>query len=158
MLVGRGGNRASGPEPRAGRPATHWVAAEGRRRAGAPELKPYGHTFGVSTDSLRAALDATVLSPAGRAVGVDDQGRVVGVTSYQRLRRRGGGGRPGGGSGRGGSRGGRAGCGNLAHRDGLTAMDWSQVPTLTWESAKLGILPALFGLIISVPLGIVCVR
>jgi osmoprotectant transport system permease protein len=37
-------------------------------------------------------------------------------------------------------------------------MDWSQVPTLTWESAKLGILPALFGLIISVPLGIVCVR
>ena len=37
-------------------------------------------------------------------------------------------------------------------------MDWSQVPTLTWESAKLGILPALFGLIISVPLGILCVR
>jgi osmoprotectant transport system permease protein len=37
-------------------------------------------------------------------------------------------------------------------------MDWSQVPTLIWESAKLGILPALFGLIISVPLGIVCVR
>jgi osmoprotectant transport system permease protein len=37
-------------------------------------------------------------------------------------------------------------------------MDWSQVPTLTWESAKLGILPALFGLIISVPLGIICVR
>jgi len=37
-------------------------------------------------------------------------------------------------------------------------MDWSQVPTLIWESAKLGILPAVFGLIISVPLGIVCVR
>jgi osmoprotectant transport system permease protein len=37
-------------------------------------------------------------------------------------------------------------------------MDWSQVPTYTWESAKLGILPALFGLIISVPLGIICVR
>ncbi len=37
-------------------------------------------------------------------------------------------------------------------------MDWSQVPTLVWESAKLGILPALFGLIISVPLGIICVR
>jgi osmoprotectant transport system permease protein len=37
-------------------------------------------------------------------------------------------------------------------------MDWSQVPTLTWESVKLGILPALFGLIISVPLGIICVR
>lgn len=37
-------------------------------------------------------------------------------------------------------------------------MDWQQVPTLIWESAKLGILPALFGLIISVPLGIVCAR
>ena len=49
-------------------------------------LAPYGHTFGVSTDSLRAALDATVLSPAGRAVGVDPEGRAVGVTSYDRLR------------------------------------------------------------------------
>ena len=49
-------------------------------------LTPYGHTFGVSTDSLRAALDATVLSPAGRAVGVDEQGHAVGVTSYDRLR------------------------------------------------------------------------
>jgi osmoprotectant transport system permease protein len=37
-------------------------------------------------------------------------------------------------------------------------VDWSQVPTLVWESVKLGILPALFGLIISVPLGIICVR
>ena len=52
---------------------------------GAP-LAPYGHTFGVSTDSLRAALDATVLSPAGRAVGVDPDGHAVGVTSYDRLR------------------------------------------------------------------------
>ncbi len=49
-------------------------------------LAPYGHTFGVSSDSLRAALDATVLSPAGRAVGVDEEGRAVGVTSYERLR------------------------------------------------------------------------
>jgi len=53
--------------------------------AGDAQLSPYGHTFGVGTDSLRAALDATLLSPAGRAVGVDDQGRVVGVTSYERL-------------------------------------------------------------------------
>ncbi len=49
-------------------------------------LEPYGHTFDVRTDSLRAALDATVLSPTGQAVGVDDDGRVVGVTSYDRLR------------------------------------------------------------------------
>ncbi|HEV2371259.1 MAG TPA: ATP-binding cassette domain-containing protein [Streptosporangiaceae bacterium] len=54
--------------------------------AGDAELVPYGHTVGVATDSLRAALDATVLSPAGRAVGVDAEGRVVGVTSYERLR------------------------------------------------------------------------
>jgi osmoprotectant transport system ATP-binding protein len=40
----------------------------------------------VRTDSLRAALDATVLSPTGQAVGVDGDGRVVGVTSYDRLR------------------------------------------------------------------------
>ena len=53
---------------------------------GRAELAPYGHVFGVDTDSLRAALDATVLSPAGRAVGVDPEGRVVGVTSYDRLR------------------------------------------------------------------------
>jgi osmoprotectant transport system ATP-binding protein len=49
-------------------------------------LAPYGHTFRVGRDSLRAALDATVLSRTGLAVGVDDQGRVVGVTSYERLR------------------------------------------------------------------------
>jgi osmoprotectant transport system ATP-binding protein len=49
-------------------------------------LAGYGHTFRVDTDSLRAALDATVLSRTGRAAGVDEQGRVVGVTSYDRLR------------------------------------------------------------------------
>ncbi|HWG65568.1 MAG TPA: ATP-binding cassette domain-containing protein [Streptosporangiaceae bacterium] len=69
-----------------------WVAEENLRAlpreatAGDARLSPYGHTFGVSTDSLRAALDATVLSPSGRAVGVDNQGRAVGVTSYDRLR------------------------------------------------------------------------
>ena len=69
-----------------------WAAADeleslpAGARAGDARLIPYGHTFGVSTDSLRAALDATVLSPTGHAVGVDDAGRVVGVTSYERLR------------------------------------------------------------------------
>ncbi len=43
------------------------------------------HSFRVSTDSLRAALDATILSPSGQAGGVDDEGRVVGVTSYDQL-------------------------------------------------------------------------
>ncbi len=37
-------------------------------------------------------------------------------------------------------------------------MDWSQVPQLIWENAYLGIVPALIGLVIAVPLGIVCVR
>ena len=37
-------------------------------------------------------------------------------------------------------------------------MDWSAVPTYVWESAYLGIVPALLGLVISVPLGIACVR
>jgi osmoprotectant transport system permease protein len=37
-------------------------------------------------------------------------------------------------------------------------MDWSAVPTYIWESAYLGIVPALLGLVISVPLGIACVR
>jgi osmoprotectant transport system permease protein len=37
-------------------------------------------------------------------------------------------------------------------------MDWSAVPTYIWESAYLGIVPALLGLVISVPLGIACAR
>jgi osmoprotectant transport system ATP-binding protein len=55
------------------------------RLAGVP-LVSYGHTFRPDSHSLRAALDATVLSPTGRAVGVDSSGQVVGVTSYDRLR------------------------------------------------------------------------
>jgi osmoprotectant transport system ATP-binding protein len=49
-------------------------------------LAAFGHTFRPDTDSLRAALDATVLSRTGRAVGVDADGRVLGVTSYDRMR------------------------------------------------------------------------
>jgi osmoprotectant transport system ATP-binding protein len=49
-------------------------------------LVSYGHTFRPDSHSLRAALDATVLSPTGRAVGVDENGKVIGVTSYDRLR------------------------------------------------------------------------
>ena len=56
-----------------------------RPLAGVP-LTGYGHTFRPAADSLRAALDATVLSRAGRAIGVDEQGRVLGVTSFDRLR------------------------------------------------------------------------
>ena len=69
-----------------------WVAVSdldgrsGQDTLGTLSLAPYGHTFQVGQDSLRAALDATVLSRTGRAVGVDDQGRVHGITTYERLR------------------------------------------------------------------------
>jgi osmoprotectant transport system ATP-binding protein len=49
-------------------------------------LAPVGHTFRPDTDSLRAALDATILSRTERAVAVDSRGQVVGTTSYERLR------------------------------------------------------------------------
>jgi osmoprotectant transport system ATP-binding protein len=48
--------------------------------------EPIGHPFTVGRDSLRAALDAAVLSPAGQAVAVDDDGRVLGVATFDQLR------------------------------------------------------------------------
>jgi osmoprotectant transport system ATP-binding protein len=42
-------------------------------------LAPVAATFSVETDSVRGALDAAVLSPAGLAVGIDGDGTVVGV-------------------------------------------------------------------------------
>ncbi|HTU05621.1 MAG TPA: ABC transporter permease [Trebonia sp.] len=36
--------------------------------------------------------------------------------------------------------------------------NWSQIWHLTWENLKLGVLPALYGLIISLPLGVVAAR
>jgi osmoprotectant transport system ATP-binding protein len=61
-------------------------AAPGDSQVGSLSLTPQGHTFRTDSGSLRAALDATVLSPTGQAVGVDADGRVAGVTSYERLR------------------------------------------------------------------------
>ncbi len=46
---------------------------------------PLGHTFRVDTDSVRAALDAAILSPVGVAVGVDGDGRHVGVASQAEI-------------------------------------------------------------------------
>jgi len=75
----------------AGRPLG-WVPSV--RLAGHPGDTPLdqvridavGHTFRAGSDSLRAALDAAVLSPAGQAVGVDGDGRVVGTASFDQLR------------------------------------------------------------------------
>jgi osmoprotectant transport system ATP-binding protein len=54
-------------------------------QAGQANLAPYGHPFRPQTDSLRAALDSAVLSPAGRAVGVDDAGRTIGTISQAEI-------------------------------------------------------------------------
>jgi osmoprotectant transport system ATP-binding protein len=51
----------------------------GWRRDGG-DLVPAGRTFTVGRDSLRSALDSAVLNPSGLAVGVDEDGRVLGVT------------------------------------------------------------------------------
>ncbi|WP_017537217.1 MULTISPECIES: ABC transporter ATP-binding protein [Nocardiopsis] len=61
------------------------AAADPHSPVGALELAAYGHVFHVAADSLRAALDAAVLSPAGRAVGVDPDGAVAGVVSQADL-------------------------------------------------------------------------
>ena len=49
------------------------------------ELLPLGNTFTVGVDPLRSALDSSVLSPSGRAVGVDGDGAVVGVATQADL-------------------------------------------------------------------------
>ena len=36
--------------------------------------------------------------------------------------------------------------------------NWSLIWQLTWENAKLGVLPALYGLVISLPLGVIAAR
>ncbi|HEX4831772.1 MAG TPA: ATP-binding cassette domain-containing protein [Trebonia sp.] len=47
---------------------------------------PFGHAFTAGTDTLRAALDAAVLSPAGLGIAVDDGGQVLGVASFDQIR------------------------------------------------------------------------
>jgi osmoprotectant transport system ATP-binding protein len=50
------------------------------------DTEGFGHAFTVGADSLRTALDAAVLSPAGQAVGVNADGQVVGVATFDQLR------------------------------------------------------------------------
>ncbi|HET9076663.1 MAG TPA: ATP-binding cassette domain-containing protein [Acidimicrobiales bacterium] len=50
-------------------------------------MRSIGHTFKPATDSLRAALDALVLSPASLAVAVDERGAVVGVAGHDDVER-----------------------------------------------------------------------
>ncbi|WP_149359315.1 ABC transporter ATP-binding protein [Lolliginicoccus suaedae] len=57
----------------------------GWRRGGADSLLPIGHGFDPATDTLRAALDSAMLSPAGHAVGLDGDGRVLGTASAEAI-------------------------------------------------------------------------
>ncbi|MGH3166978.1 MAG: ABC transporter ATP-binding protein [Trebonia sp.] len=73
-------------QPRGWVPAHRLSAFPGLTPLGEVPADAYGHTFTVVADSLRAALDAAVLSPAGQAVGVDEAGRVAGVLGYEQIR------------------------------------------------------------------------
>jgi osmoprotectant transport system ATP-binding protein len=64
-----------------------WVAPKDLPESGTAadvRLGPYG-TFVKGGDSLRGALDATLLSPSGNAIAVDESGRVVGVATREAL-------------------------------------------------------------------------
>jgi osmoprotectant transport system ATP-binding protein len=61
------------------------AALPGEGPIGRAGLTGFGHAFNVGTDSLRAALDAAVLSPTGWAVGADADGRVLGVISQESI-------------------------------------------------------------------------
>jgi osmoprotectant transport system ATP-binding protein len=62
------------------------AALPGDTLLGQVRAEPIGHPFTLGGDTLRAALDAAVLSPAGQAVAVDDDGRVLGVATFDQLR------------------------------------------------------------------------
>ncbi|GGM71339.1 ABC transporter ATP-binding protein [Dactylosporangium sucinum] len=65
------------------------VDADGRpagwATAGDPDLRPCARTFTVGVDSLRSALDSAILNPSGIAVGVDADGRVVGLADQAEI-------------------------------------------------------------------------
>ena len=76
----------SGGKPRGWLPAERLAAVPDDTSLGTVPADGFGHTFTVETDSLRAALDAAVLSPAGQAIAADSAGRVAGLLSYDQLR------------------------------------------------------------------------
>ena len=82
LVVGAGDDR----RPRGWVPADRLAGRDGDTRLAEVATEGFGHTFTVGDDSLRAALDAAVLSPAGQAVGVDADGRVLGVATFDQLR------------------------------------------------------------------------
>jgi osmoprotectant transport system ATP-binding protein len=73
-------------KPRGWIPAARLLALPGDTPLAQVRTEGFGHAFPVDGGTLRAALDAAVLSPAGQAVGVDGDGRVLGVASFDQLR------------------------------------------------------------------------
>jgi osmoprotectant transport system ATP-binding protein len=55
--------------------------AEGWLPPGGDDPVPAGRAFTVGRDSLRSALDSAVLNPSGEAIGVDGDGKVLGLVS-----------------------------------------------------------------------------
>ncbi|WP_084959414.1 ABC transporter ATP-binding protein [Thermoactinospora rubra] len=85
QFVPAGRVRLADPSAAAGgwRLVTQDGRPRGWRRGDGP-LEPYG-TFVPGRDSLRTALDAALLTPAGCAVAVDAEGRVVGIATREAL-------------------------------------------------------------------------
>ncbi len=73
-------------KPRGWIPATRLRAVAGDTPLDQVLAEPIGHAFPADGGSLRAALDAAVISPSGQAIGVDGAGRVLGVASFDQLR------------------------------------------------------------------------
>ena len=55
--------------------------------SGDSDLRPCARTFTVGVDSLRSALDSAALNPSGLAIGVDGDGRVLGVIGQPEITR-----------------------------------------------------------------------
>jgi osmoprotectant transport system ATP-binding protein len=77
---------ADGGKPRGWIPAARLTDLPDGTRLDQVPADKLGHTFKVGANSLRAALDAAVLSPAGLGVGVHDDGSVAGVVTFDQLR------------------------------------------------------------------------
>ncbi|MET9339644.1 ATP-binding cassette domain-containing protein [Nonomuraea sp. NPDC003804] len=60
------------------------VSEDGRPVGWVGRDEPFG-TYVHGKDSMRAALDAALLSPSGQAVAVDPEGRAVGIATRQAL-------------------------------------------------------------------------
>ena len=133
-------------QPRGWAALSELESRDGHETLGQLTLAPYGHTFRVGKDSLRAALDATVLSPTGLAVGVDEAGPGRGDHLLRAAPRR----DPG-------RRGGR----RRPRRPPVMSWAWDEPRLLAHylvQHLYLALLPVLFGIIVAVPVGVICVR